>query len=203
MDKVLLIDEGRMIYCGPANAAKAYFIDLGFECPPRQTTADFHTAVTDPVERRFRPGWEKRAPKTAEELERAFKASNLFTDILDDVAIFERELQESDLTEARNFKVSVAHQKSKTVAGSSNYTVSFIRQVIACTRREYWLLKGNLSALYTKTLINLGVALVLGSLFYNTPDTSVGMFSRGGVLTISLLFNSWLQLVAPSHPLLI
>ena len=63
MDKVLLIDEGRMIYCGPANAAKAYFIDLGFECPSRQTTADFLTAVTDPAERRFRPGWEKRTPK--------------------------------------------------------------------------------------------------------------------------------------------
>src|SRR5271169_2245562 len=195
MDKVLLIDEGRMIYCGPAAAAKAYFIDLGFECPPRQTTADFLTAITDPVERRFRPGWEHRTPKSAEELERAFKASNLFTDILDEITAFENELNETNLTDAKNFKHSVAHQKSKTVRGSSNYTVSFIRQVIACTRREYWLLKGNLTAVYTKTLINLGVAFVLGSLFYNTPDTSVGMFSRGGVLTISLLFNSWLQLV--------
>lgn len=68
MDKILLIDEGRMIYCGPANVAKAYFIDLGFECPPRQTTADFLTAITDPVERRFRPGWENRTPKTPRNL---------------------------------------------------------------------------------------------------------------------------------------
>jgi len=198
MDKVLLIDEGRMIYCGPANVAKAYFIDLGFECPPRQTTADFLTAVTDPVERRFRPGWEKRTPRTAEELERAFKASNLYTDILDEVTAFEKELQESALADARTFKDTVANQKSKTVSGSSNYTVSFVRQVLACTRREWWLLRGNLTAIYTKTMINLGVAFVLGSLFYNTPDTSLGMYSRGGVLTISLLFNSWLQLV--SHP---
>jgi ATP-binding cassette, subfamily G (WHITE), member 2, SNQ2 len=198
MDKILLIDDGRMIYSGPANAAKAYFIDLGFECPPRQTTADFLTAVTDPVERRFRPGWELKAPKTAEELERAFKASNLYVQIMDEVTIFERELKESDSLDARNFKDSVAHQKSKTVSGKSNYTVSFVRQVAACSRREFWLLKGNLSAIYTKTLINLGVALVLGSLFYNTPDNTEGMFSRGGVLTISLLFNSWLQMVRPS-----
>jgi ABC-type multidrug transport system ATPase subunit len=196
MDKVLLIDEGRMIYCGPANVAKAYFIDLGFECPPRQTTADFLTAVTDPVERRFRPGWEKRTPKTPEELERAFKASNLYTDILEEVTSFEKELQESELADARTFKDTVANQKSKTVSGNSNYTVSFIRQVLACTRREWWLLKGNLTAIYTKTMINLGVAFVLGSLFYNTPDNSLGMYSRGGVLTISLLFNSWLQLVS-------
>ena len=195
MDKVLLIDEGRMIYCGPANAAKAYFIDLGFECPPRQTTADFLTAITDPVERRFRPVWEKRAPKTPEELERAFRSSNLYTDILDEIAAFEKELKDSNLTDAKTFKDSVALQKSKTVRGNSNYTVSLVRQIFACTRREFWLLKGNLQALYTKTLINLGVALVIGSLFYNTPHTTVGMFSRGGVLSISLLFNSWLQLV--------
>jgi hypothetical protein len=195
MDKILLIDEGRMIYCGPADAAKAYFIDLGFECPARQTTADFLTAVTDPVERRFRPGWEKRIPKTAEELERAFKASNLYTDLLEQITAYETELQETDLTDAKIFKDTVAHQKSKNVKGNSNFTVSFPRQVLACTRREFWLLKGDLSAMYTKNLINLGVAFVIGSLFYNTPSTTVGMFSLGGVLSISLLFNSWLQLV--------
>jgi ABC-type multidrug transport system ATPase subunit len=197
MDKILLIDEGRMIYCGPANAAKAYFIDLGFECPSRQTTADFLTAVTDPVERRFRPGWEKRTPKTAQDLERVFKVSNLYTDLLEDITTFETELQKSDLTDAKNFKDTVARQKSKHVPGTSNFTVSLPRQISACTRREFWLLKGDLSALYTKMMINIGVSLVIGSLFYNTPSTTVGMFSLGGVLTISLLFNSWLQLVVP------
>lgn len=33
MDKVLVIDEGRMLYQGPANEAKQYFVDLGFQCP--------------------------------------------------------------------------------------------------------------------------------------------------------------------------
>lgn len=33
MDKVLLIEEGRMLYQGPASEAKAYFEDLGFSCP--------------------------------------------------------------------------------------------------------------------------------------------------------------------------
>lgn len=35
MDKVLVIDEGRMLYQGPAKEAKQYFIDLGFHCPPQ------------------------------------------------------------------------------------------------------------------------------------------------------------------------
>jgi ABC-type multidrug transport system ATPase subunit len=38
MDKVLLIDQGRCIFQGPAKEAKQYFIDLGFHCPERQTT---------------------------------------------------------------------------------------------------------------------------------------------------------------------
>jgi ATP-binding cassette subfamily G (WHITE) protein 2 (SNQ2) len=35
MDKVLVIDEGRMLYQGPAREARQYFIDLGFYCPPQ------------------------------------------------------------------------------------------------------------------------------------------------------------------------
>ena len=54
MDKVLVIDEGRMVYQGPAKAAKKYFEGLGYLCPERQTTADFLTSCTDPTERRFR-----------------------------------------------------------------------------------------------------------------------------------------------------
>jgi ABC-type multidrug transport system ATPase subunit len=33
MDKVLVIDSGRMLYQGPANKAREYFVNLGFYCP--------------------------------------------------------------------------------------------------------------------------------------------------------------------------
>jgi ABC-type multidrug transport system ATPase subunit len=36
MDKVLVIDEGRMIYQGPAKEAQAYFEQLGYHCPDRE-----------------------------------------------------------------------------------------------------------------------------------------------------------------------
>ena len=32
MDKVMVIDQGRMLYQGPANKAKEYFVSLGFHC---------------------------------------------------------------------------------------------------------------------------------------------------------------------------
>lgn len=45
-DKVCLIYEGRMAYFGPASSARQYFIDLGFEPVPRQTTSDFLVSGT-------------------------------------------------------------------------------------------------------------------------------------------------------------
>jgi ATP-binding cassette subfamily G (WHITE) protein 2 (SNQ2) len=93
MDKVMVIDQGRCIYEGPAKEAKQYFLDLGFYCPERQTTADFLTAVTDPTERQFREGFEDRAPKTPEDLEQAFRSSELYQRILRDVSEYEEELK--------------------------------------------------------------------------------------------------------------
>lgn len=37
-------------------------------------------------------------------------------------------------------------------------------------------------------------ALIVGSLFYNLPPTSAGVFPRGGVLFFMLLFNALLAL---------
>ncbi|KAF5014922.1 hypothetical protein F66182_13926, partial [Fusarium sp. NRRL 66182] len=51
-DKAVVLYEGRQIYFGPATRAKDYFVNLGFECPARQTDPDFLTSMTSPNERR-------------------------------------------------------------------------------------------------------------------------------------------------------
>lgn len=194
MDKVLVIDQGRMIFQGRKEDARQYFIDLGFEAPERQTTADFLTAVTDPIERRFRPGCEKSAPKTPEELEKAFKESRYAQKVLEDIADYERYLQETNYTDAKNFESAVQEGKSKHVAKKSPYTVSFPRQVMACVRREFWLLAGDTTTLYTKAFIIVSNGLIVGSLFYGESLNTSGAFSRGGALFFSILFLGWLQL---------
>jgi hypothetical protein len=45
-DKVTVLYEGRQIYFGRIETAKQYFVDQGWNCLDRQTTADFLTAVT-------------------------------------------------------------------------------------------------------------------------------------------------------------
>ncbi|KAG8414386.1 ATP-binding cassette transporter snq2 [Metarhizium acridum] len=194
MDKVLVIDEGRMLYQGPAREAKQYFVDLGFYCPPRQTTADFLTSVCDVNARQFRPGFEHRCPKTAEELEKAFRQSRAYRAVLDDVGSFEKHMHDTGHSDAQTFVDSVRNAKSKTVLKQSVYTVSLWRQVLACTRREFWLIWGDRTSLYTKFFVIISNGLIVGSLFYNTPSNTSGAFLRGGVAFFSIVFLGWLQL---------
>ncbi|KAF4446254.1 putative ATP-binding multidrug cassette transport protein [Fusarium austroafricanum] len=194
MDKVLVIDQGRQIFSGPAKKAKQYFIDLGFECPERQTTADFLTAITDPTERRFRPGFEHRAPRTPEELESAFRNSPHYQELLADVAAYKASLHESDYQDAKRFQGAVQESKSKHVSDKSSYTISFPRQVLACTKREAWLLFGDTTTLWTKLFIITSNGLIVGSLFYGQTEDTASAFSRGGTIFFSILFLGWLQL---------
>jgi ATP-binding cassette subfamily G (WHITE) protein 2 (SNQ2) len=194
MDKVLVIDEGKMVYQGPANEAKKYFEGLGYYCPPRQTTADFLTACTDPTERRFRVNFEGPIPKGSFELEKVFRESDAYKRVLHGVEDYERRLHETDHADVREFKRSVQETKSKTVSKRSSYTVSFVRQVLACTKREFWLTFGDKTTLYTKFFIIISNGWIVGSLFHGQSTNTLGAFSRGGTLFFSILFLGWLQL---------
>ncbi|KAH6646514.1 ABC-2 type transporter-domain-containing protein [Truncatella angustata] len=194
MDKVLVIDQGREIFSGPTKDAKQYFVDLGYECPERQTTADFLTAVTDPNERRFRPGFKDRAPRTPDELEKAFRGSRHYKQLLDDIESYESHLHRTGFDDAKRFEGAVQESKSKTVRKKSPYTVSFIRQVLACTEREFWLLFGDKTTLWTKLFIIISNGLIVGSIFHGQPLSTDGAFTRGGALFFSILFLGWLQL---------
>jgi ATP-binding cassette subfamily G (WHITE) protein 2 (SNQ2) len=211
MDKVLVIDCGRMVYQGPANEAKQYMIDLGFHCPDRETTADFLAAVTDPKQRVVREGYEARVPQSAEDFERAFKGNEAYKRVLANLEDYERYLDNTGHRDAKDFEQSVVEQKSKRVSSKSSFTVSFWRQVLvsqffahqscfmlniiqACTRREFWLVWGDKPTLWTKLFIIISNGLIVGSLFYGQPNNTEGAFSRGGTAFFSILFLGWLQL---------
>jgi len=153
------------------------------------------TACTDPVERKFREGFETKAPRTATELEKVFRNSTNFAQVLRDVEEYETELQRSNFADAKEFENTVREGKSnKTVSKKSSYTVSFPRQVLACARREFWLILGDTTTLYTKAFVIGANGLIVGSLFYGESLDTSGAFSRGGAIFFSILFLGWLQL---------
>ena len=91
-------------------------------------------------------------------------------------------LQETNHADAREFKQTVSETKSKHVSDNSSYTVSFFRQVLACTKREFWLTWGDKTTLYTKFFIIISNGLIVGSLFYGQSLDTSGAFARGGTL---------------------
>jgi ABC-type multidrug transport system ATPase subunit len=90
-DKVAVLYEGRQIYFGPVHQAKEYFIELGYHCPDRQTTADFLTSLTMPVERVVRAGFEDRVPRTPDEFAKAWKESALNRELMQEITEFDKE----------------------------------------------------------------------------------------------------------------
>jgi ATP-binding cassette subfamily G (WHITE) protein 2 (PDR) len=82
--------DGRQIYFGRVHAAKEYFINMGFECPLRQTTADFLTSITSPAEQIVREGFAGRTPFTPDEFAAAWQMSDDRARLLQDIDEFDR-----------------------------------------------------------------------------------------------------------------
>ena len=184
-DKVVLIDEGKCLYFGPTEEAAAYFENLGFVRPPRWTTADFLTSVTDPHERQVKEGYEHRIPRSTEQFEAAYKQSPIFESNARDIESFEQQAEQQ-----RQQRVTAATKATK----EKNYTLPYHKQVWACTHRQFLVMIGDKQSLGGKWGGILFQALIVGSLFFDMPKTSSGVFERGGVMFFMLLFNALLAL---------
>jgi ATP-binding cassette subfamily G (WHITE) protein 2 (PDR) len=187
---VLVLYEGRQIYFGPCTAAKGYFINLGFECPGRQTTADFLTSMTSPLERVVRPGFENRVPRTPDDFTNAWKASPECASLRSEIDAYNDKYIIGG-EHLKEFKESRKLQQSRHQRVSSPYTLSYAGQVKLCLRRGFWRLKGDPSLTLTQLFGNTIMALIISSIFYNLPQTTNSFFSRSAVLFFALLMNAF------------
>jgi ATP-binding cassette subfamily G (WHITE) protein 2 (SNQ2) len=184
-DKVLLIHEGKCCYFGPTDKAADYFKSLGFMQPERWTTSDFLTSLTDEHERRVKEGWEDRIPRTGAAFGDAFANSEQANDNLAEIDEFDKETK----------RQAELRQEARTKATKKkNFTLSFPAQVAACTKRQFLVMVGDPQSLIGKWGGIFFQALIVGSLFYNLPNTAAGVFPRGGVIFFMLLFNALLAL---------
>lgn len=136
-DKVMVLDQGRTVYFGPPDQARAYFERLGYRPLPRQSTADYLTGCTDPNERQFAPGVsENDVPNTPEALEAAFQNSDFARDVADQLSKYKLRM-ETEKIEQDAFRAAVADDKKKGVSIKSPYTLGLKDQVVALTRRQF------------------------------------------------------------------
>ncbi|GMM58019.1 ATP-binding cassette transporter [Maudiozyma humilis] len=192
-DKVTVIHSGKQIYFGLIHDAKKYFDKMGYECPARQVTAEFLTAITDPNGlHQIKPGYESRVPRTAEEFEEYWLNSPEFAQLQKDIDDYNNSVDSRGVESL--YKKSMNDEKSKYARKKSYYTLSYWGQVRLCTQRGFQRIYGDKSATITNIVAAIIQSFVSGSLYYNAPSSTSGAFSRGGVLYFCLLYYSLMGL---------
>ncbi|KAJ5988667.1 ABC multidrug transporter atrF [Penicillium waksmanii] len=190
-DKVLVLDEGEQVFYGTRAQARPFMEEAGFICREGSNVADFLTGVTVPTERRIREGYESRFPRTKEALRAEYEKSPVYSEMKNE---YNYPTSDVALQRTQDFKDGVAFETSNGLPKNSPLTVSFNEQVKACVSRQYQIIWGDKATFIIKQVATLIQALIAGSLFYNAPNNSGGLFVKSGALFFSLLYNSLLAM---------
>jgi ATP-binding cassette subfamily G (WHITE) protein 2 (PDR) len=179
--QVSLLYEGEQIYFGRTTEAKSYFVNMGFECPPQQTTPDFLTSLTSASERTPRSGFENQVPRTPLEFASAWKSSPEYRQLQIEIKTFGEKYPFKG-KHFDEFLESRKREKSKHLlvfliprdeywlmnrSSKSPYTLSFTGQTKLCLKRGFWRLKAEPTLTLTQLGGNFIMSLVIGSVFVN------------------------------------
>lgn len=193
-DRVTLLYDGYQIFFGKASVARQFFIDMGFEPRPRQSTPDFLTSLSSPHERVARKGMEDKVPRTAAEFEQRFKQSKYYQELLQEIDQFDQEYPEHGENYDHFIGAHTAQQAKRTPKGVP-FTVSPFLQIKYLARRGFQRIQGDFSMTFTSIFGNSAMALILGSVFYNLPNDTTSFYHRSALLFFAILFNAFSSLL--------
>lgn len=189
-DKVTVLYEGRQIYFGRTDEAKEFFTNMGYECPDRQTTADFLTSLTSPSERIVKAGCEGKVPQTPDEFVARWKSSETYARLMREIQEYEEQFPLGGQSVQKFVDSRKAMQSKKQRIGSP-YTMSVFEQVTLCMARGFQRLKRDTSMTISQLVGNFIMALIIGSVFYNLPEDTSSFYSRGALLFFAVLLNAF------------
>jgi len=192
-DKVVVLYEGREIFFGRCDEAEKYFLDMGWHNPARQTVADFLTSVTNPQERQAKKGMDEKVPRTPDEFVKYWKESSHYENLKREIEDHEQEFPMGGNL-VNEFAESKRYQQAKHTRAKSPYLISVPMQVKLCTKRAYQRIWMDKTSTITTIIGQVAMALIIGSIFYGTPDASAGFFAKGSVLFFAILLNALISI---------
>lgn len=191
-NNVIVLYEGYQIFFGKAERAKEFFFNMGYECPRRQTTADFLTSLTNPPERLVRNGYESLVPRTAKDFETYWKNSSDYSSI---VAEIDKYMHNKGTEQQKHYHESHIARQSDHLSHRSPYTVSFWMQAKYIIGRDILRMKGDPSIPIFSIFGQLVMGLILSSVFYNLDETTESFYYRSAAIFFSVLFNAFSTLL--------
>ncbi|KAI1611046.1 ABC multidrug transporter [Exophiala viscosa] len=193
-DKVIVLYEGRQIYFGPTDEARAYFEDMGWYCPARQTTGDFLTSVTNPRERKAQDGLANKVPRTVEEFEKYWLESPNYKEcqVESEHAV---EVNADGKEALSGLRETHKRMQAQHTRPQSPYMVSIFMQIRLCTRRAYQRIWNDKASTLAVIFSEIAQALIIGSVFYGTPLSTGSFFAKGSVLFFAVLLSALQSIV--------
>ncbi|KAI0479829.1 AtrD, ABC-transporter [Xylaria cf. heliscus] len=190
-DKVSLLYEGRQIYFGSADHAVRYFDSLGFVKSERLSTPDFLTALTNPAERvdMIRPGFESKAPRSVEDFVGAWLKSTEREALIEDIEVYNSQ-HPCGQDAVHRYLSSRAAALGSDRPSTSPYSVSIWHQISICVQRGFWRLRNNYVPIVSGVAGNTILAIIVGSVFLNLPDTTDSFTRRAVLLFYSIVINA-------------
>ena len=192
-DKVIVLYEGRQIFFGPIAMAKPYFEAMGWNCPPRQTTGDFLTSVTNPQERKARQGFDQIVPRTPDEFEAHWHRSQEFVAVMNEITDHEA-LRPIRGQAVQNLRESHKAMQANHLRPGSPYVISIPMQIKICTTRAYHRLINDKVSTVTTIVGQIVMALIVGSVFYGTRNSTGSFFAKGATLFFAILLNALISI---------
>jgi ABC-type multidrug transport system ATPase subunit/ABC-type multidrug transport system permease subunit len=162
---------------------------MGFLCKPRQTTADFLTAITDPTGRRVKEDCVHSSPRSPDDFVRLWKESKYYAQLQQEMELYRSNYCAVD-AELEKLKQLQSNQKATRQRAASPYTASIAQQFFGTIKRSYQRVIGDKVYLVAMAFSAIFMSLINGSVFVNTPSNTSGFFSKGGVIFFSVLFNA-------------
>ncbi|KAJ4191988.1 hypothetical protein NW755_004123 [Fusarium falciforme] len=187
--KVVVLYEGHQVFFGPTDRAVDYFQEMGWNRDPRQMAPDFLTAVTNPFERRPRSGMEEKVPRSPAEFEAYWRRSPDYETLKGQIRDYQQRYSLGGAG-SEAFRAHHVSEQARHTRDQSPYLLSVPMQIRLCLKRAGQRLRNDKPTTLSTVVIQIVLALVIGSIFYNTPDTSDAFFSRGAVLFFAVLMNA-------------
>ncbi|TKA74913.1 hypothetical protein B0A55_03757 [Friedmanniomyces simplex] len=189
-DRAIVLYEGRQIYFGPVTRAKPYFEEMGWFCPVRQTSGDFLTSVTNPAERQAKEGFENKVPRTPDDFEAYWRRSPDFAKLQEEIQAYETQYPSGHAGQLEELRATKHEAQAKHVRKGSPYVVSIGMQIQLNAKRAYHRMMNDKASTFTPVAANIIMALIIGSVFFGTPNATVGFQSKGAVLFFAVLLNA-------------
>lgn len=189
-DKILMLSDSYQVFYGTVDECLEYFNDtLGIQKNPNDCIIEYLTSVLN---------FQFKVPSSVISESTSTKTKSTTKATIN---------SEQDLhylwTKSPNYQIW-KQRTSQSVRGSNDeldsdditpvFNIKMTRQIEFCIRRAFQRILGDKSFLISQAVSVVVQALVIGSLFYNIPLTTIGSFSRGSLVFFSLLFYTFLSL---------